>query len=373
MQEEIDEDCSICLELFTLPTQLPCQHVFCRPCLLAIVPRQAACPLCRAPFGLPLRPVDEATAGRVRALKLKQEQLLKDVVAAVVSPPYLRRDEWLVILRMLEKWDGPKAVARVQKDFFVALFADARQVGAVCKGLYRVAQDSCLWRDLCMRDFAFVPSQDDGCKPSWRRRYDAGKRRARGWSQGKPSDWKLSTLRGPASHVTQLVPQQGGRRIGVRYADGTALFWDPRSEQQSPDEAPEAPEQPGTGIEVAPGRTLRLAADGATLQLLDGVGAVLAAVAALGHSAAVRPSFDGGHVVLGGTRLAVYAVSLQVGPLSVVWVCVFFFLLRFGRRGSVFHCAALRAREQLCVQRGAHCAASRRLGSPRPLRSRLGH
>ncbi len=114
--DEIDEDdfeCSVCLELFNQPTSLPCRHTYCRPCILAIVPRQATCPMCRAPFGLPLRPVDEAVAGQVRAFKQKQEQLLKAVVENAVVPPYLRRDEWLVILRMLEKWDGPKAVARV--------------------------------------------------------------------------------------------------------------------------------------------------------------------------------------------------------------------------------------------------------------------
>jgi hypothetical protein len=115
--EEIDEDdvsCSVCLELFKQPTPLPCRHTFCRPCVLAIVPRQTTCPMCRAPFGLPLRPVDEALAGQVRLFTQKQEQLLKAVVENVVPPPYLRRDEWLVILRMLEKWGGPKAVARVR-------------------------------------------------------------------------------------------------------------------------------------------------------------------------------------------------------------------------------------------------------------------
>jgi hypothetical protein len=173
--------------------------------------------------------------------------------------------------------------------------------------MYRVAQDAYLWRDLCMRDFAFVPSEDDGCKPSWRRRYDAAKRRAWGWNHGKPSDWKLSTLRGPASQVTQLVAKQGSR-VAVRYADGTALQWDSRTDAQSPDDTPELPAL--EGLEVAPGKSLRL--DGATLQLRDAAGAVLSSLAVAHHSAAVRMSFDAGNVVLGGANTTVYAVSLQV-------------------------------------------------------------
>ena len=156
--EKIDEDdvsCSVCLELFAQPTPLVCKHEFCRACLISLMKgsKPTLCPMCRNAFGLPLLAVNQNTVANVARFKQQQEQLLNAVAQQVIYPPYLRRDEWLVILRLLEKWDGPKAVARV---------------GAVCKGLYRVAQDGCLWRDLCMRDFAFVPSQDDSCRPSWR-------------------------------------------------------------------------------------------------------------------------------------------------------------------------------------------------------------
>jgi hypothetical protein len=168
--DEMDVSCSICLELLTLPTSLPCSHMFCRPCLLSFSQRgNLACPMCRGVFSLPLRAVDDALVARVALYSKQQADKMKESVSSVYAP-YLRRDEWLVILRMLEKTEGPSAIARV---------------GAVCKGLYRVAQDGYIWRELCIRDFAFVPGDDEGVKPSWRRRYDSAKKRARGWKQGK--------------------------------------------------------------------------------------------------------------------------------------------------------------------------------------------
>jgi hypothetical protein len=214
MEGAIDEDdvsCSICLELMQLPTPLPCSHVFCRPCLLSFSARaELSCPMCRAVFSLPLRPVDTSLAARVALFSKQQSDALKAAVTTVM-PPFLRRDEWLVILKMLEKTEGPSVVARVGTKrrssgllclFFLFVFLS----GAVCRGLYRVAQDGYVWRELCIRDFAFVPADDEGIKPSWRRRYDSAKKRARGWKLGKPSDWKLTTLRGPTSHVLQIVP-----------------------------------------------------------------------------------------------------------------------------------------------------------------------
>eukprot|EP00058_Branchiostoma_floridae_P021898 XP_002607388.1 hypothetical protein BRAFLDRAFT_69798 [Branchiostoma floridae] len=50
-EEQIREEltCSICLELFTRPKVLPCQHTFCQDCLQDIVSRQVPlqCPICR--------------------------------------------------------------------------------------------------------------------------------------------------------------------------------------------------------------------------------------------------------------------------------------------------------------------------------------
>ncbi|XP_019642614.1 PREDICTED: tripartite motif-containing protein 3-like [Branchiostoma belcheri] len=55
--EQIHEElsCSICLELFTRPKVLPCQHTFCQDCLQDHVEVRTPleCPNCRQPFSLP--------------------------------------------------------------------------------------------------------------------------------------------------------------------------------------------------------------------------------------------------------------------------------------------------------------------------------
>ncbi|XP_066301114.1 tripartite motif-containing protein 3-like [Branchiostoma lanceolatum] len=55
--EQIHEElsCSICLELFTRPKVLPCQHTFCQDCLKDHVEVRTPleCPNCRQPFSLP--------------------------------------------------------------------------------------------------------------------------------------------------------------------------------------------------------------------------------------------------------------------------------------------------------------------------------
>ena len=45
--------CHVCLENFTDPRMLPCQHVFCKKCITITVRRVSQkCPICRQEFGL---------------------------------------------------------------------------------------------------------------------------------------------------------------------------------------------------------------------------------------------------------------------------------------------------------------------------------
>ena len=259
MEGSIDEDdvsCGVCLELFQLPTRLPCAHCFCRPCALAVAQSNSVlCPLCRAPYGLPLPPVDDAMAALVSRYLTSAAATPETPSAPPAAPPLLRRDEWLVILRMLEKADGPAAVARM---------------AAVCRGLCRVASDPYLWRELCIRDFSFVPAEEEGVRPNWRHRYTMAKKRARGWQQGRPQDWKLSTLRGPESHVAHLQWRNG--RVAVTYGDGSASLWDPKTKQVLPDDS----RQEAQVDEVAVTLSKRLRIHNGQLELIDAQNAVLA-------------------------------------------------------------------------------------------------
>lgn len=296
--DEDDVSCAICLEIWTLPTCLQCLHAFCRPCLLALG-GAGLCPLCRHPFALPLPPVKPELEAAVAQYRAQQAALTQPSPPSASPPPFLRRDEWVLICRFLERLQGPAAVARL---------------GAVCRGLHRVAADPYLWREWCIRDFCFVPEESEGVKPSWRRRYDGAKKQARGWSEGRPQDWTVTSLRGPPSHVVQIRPRPG-HRMSVRYADGSCQMWDTRTKQVSPDDTPLEQDNDAQMTSVDAQRSLRLR-DG-NVQLVEAeTGVVLAQTPlAPGSNHNTVPSYHLGHAVIGGSVTAVYTVALQ--PPSV--------------------------------------------------------
>ena len=79
LPEGVDNECGICQESFSAPTQLPCQHLFCRECIFTwLKPNngQNTCPYCRTVlFGIP--PVageqnDEVAADHARLTLINQ-------------------------------------------------------------------------------------------------------------------------------------------------------------------------------------------------------------------------------------------------------------------------------------------------------------
>lgn len=116
--------------------------------------------------------------------------------------------------------------------------------------------------------------------------------------------------------MVQIVPL-AGRRVSVRYADGSCVAWDTRTEQASPDDTPLRPDS--SSLQIAPNQTLRT--NGAALQLLDGAGAVLASCG-MGHASAAAPSFDAGLAVVAGASATLFAVATQP-PHSIVLKSVF--------------------------------------------------
>lgn len=50
---EANFSCSLCLDLLDLPITTPCQHSFCKECLLEHVRTSRRCPLCRASLPMP--------------------------------------------------------------------------------------------------------------------------------------------------------------------------------------------------------------------------------------------------------------------------------------------------------------------------------
>eukprot|EP00058_Branchiostoma_floridae_P018630 XP_002604119.1 hypothetical protein BRAFLDRAFT_71593 [Branchiostoma floridae] len=86
LKREVHEElsCSICLELFTRPKVLPCQHTFCQDCLQDLAGRGGAfqCPICRQQVRLPSRGVtglpDNLMAANMCEKLQKQENHLEE-------------------------------------------------------------------------------------------------------------------------------------------------------------------------------------------------------------------------------------------------------------------------------------------------------
>lgn len=65
MEDQVNEltQCSICLDTFTQPKMLPCQHTFCHSCLVDMTrtgsERNITCPQCRKVHPLPANGVSD--------------------------------------------------------------------------------------------------------------------------------------------------------------------------------------------------------------------------------------------------------------------------------------------------------------------------
>lgn len=44
---ESNDRCPICFEILQSPVSLPCDHVFCRQCIVAWIETETTCPICR--------------------------------------------------------------------------------------------------------------------------------------------------------------------------------------------------------------------------------------------------------------------------------------------------------------------------------------
>jgi len=90
LESRSDLECTICLELLCEPLSLPCQHVFCRSCLIAAIQTGRNCPLCRADiplrFNPTLAPVQKSVEKTlIRCCTVEYEARLEDLAAAAAK------------------------------------------------------------------------------------------------------------------------------------------------------------------------------------------------------------------------------------------------------------------------------------------------
>lgn len=69
--------CSLCFDIFDDPHSLPCQHSFCRTCIISCfrVTKSMQCPLCKAPSWMRQVTPNHTLAGIVRAFKEASPEL----------------------------------------------------------------------------------------------------------------------------------------------------------------------------------------------------------------------------------------------------------------------------------------------------------
>eukprot|EP01098_Paradermamoeba_levis_P014781 TRINITY_DN7219_c0_g1_i1.p1 TRINITY_DN7219_c0_g1~~TRINITY_DN7219_c0_g1_i1.p1 ORF type:complete len:294 (-),score=71.75 TRINITY_DN7219_c0_g1_i1:4-885(-) len=182
-EEEDQVTCWICFEIFNDAITLNCSHSFCKDCLVKLYKKNPLCAFCRRPFDIPFPPVNNELMklvgvyiNRVKGPKMDDQMLVPQL-----SPFFLLSHDVIC---------------------YIFGFLNEREIcvsALVCKQLRKVLDDKFLWRELCKRSFPFVNIQK--YENNWKRGFIATKKLKRGWNQGKPSDFKMTPLRGHTNYV----------------------------------------------------------------------------------------------------------------------------------------------------------------------------
>ena len=107
--EKIEEDlqCSMCLNVYNLPKELPCQHAFCKePGMTQLVNEEAKniqCPICRQVHALPLEGIEGFTSSLIlqSILDTREEVSTKASLSIVFVPPDQSECKYLFIYFVL--------------------------------------------------------------------------------------------------------------------------------------------------------------------------------------------------------------------------------------------------------------------------------
>lgn len=205
--------CWICFELFEEPITLSCGHTLCRNCLTNVFKKDPQCPFCRRPFGLPFPCVNETIEALVAKYKSAKESTHMDVEKA--SPAW---DESV---------SGPQPPlfrlpdAVLNRIFIECGPSDVVTLSMTSKYLYEKTQSPFVWREFCRSRWPFVTIDK---YRNWRSCYAAHHAIMRGWSGGRPGDFKMTTFRGHTNYIADFGTCHS--LIASASADGTAKIWD---------------------------------------------------------------------------------------------------------------------------------------------------
>eukprot|EP01112_Ceratiomyxa_fruticulosa_P021162 TRINITY_DN7379_c0_g1_i1.p2 TRINITY_DN7379_c0_g1~~TRINITY_DN7379_c0_g1_i1.p2 ORF type:complete len:427 (-),score=87.96 TRINITY_DN7379_c0_g1_i1:179-1459(-) len=205
--DELEELCTcwICFEIFVDPTTLPCNHSFCKECLVKVYKKEPSCAFCRRPFSLPLpEPNQEIVAMVARFLSGKDGMTDVDTLVDQESALlYLPNEVLAGIFGFLD----PRDLARS---------------ATVCRNLGEISSDPFVWRELVLRKSPFANISRFG--RDWRKCYRALHKAQVFWESGRAGGFDLISLRGHTNYVTSLQLYRG--RVLSSSADFSVRLWD---------------------------------------------------------------------------------------------------------------------------------------------------
>jgi WD40 repeat protein len=164
---------------------------------------------------MPLPEVSRALQALVKAFEDKDKPAAGPVPAAAAAAAAAAAPQGAAALLL-----------KVPEELLLDVLAllNANQLGRtsrVCRDLHRLADDGFLWRELCKREFPFCRPQNYG--NDWKKCYAATRKLARGWNEGKPTDFKMVALRGHTNYVTAFSFYRNNVVSGS--ADNTLRVW----------------------------------------------------------------------------------------------------------------------------------------------------
>ena len=204
-QSSLEQACTcwICFELFEEPITLACGHTLCKNCLINVFKTDPECPYCRRPFGLPFPEVNEGIEALVT--KYKAERVAAAAAAGEGSGKKgeeAKADEWD------EAMSGPKPqLLRLPDTVLNKIMVDCGPesvvaLSEVSRALHEKAKSPFVWREFCRARWPFVTIDK---YRNWRSCYAAHHTIMRGWSSGRPGDFRITTFRGHKKTTLQIL------------------------------------------------------------------------------------------------------------------------------------------------------------------------
>jgi len=160
------------------PLTLPCSHSFCKECCVKVYKKDACCPFCRRPFGVPLPVINAVLQALVKRVKAELDGKGGDKPDVMVIEQDVRLQS--LACRPLANTNLQSFLLTLPEEVLVSIFMflpypQLCKLSKVSRDLNRVADDGYLWRTFCNELFPFVMSETGDWKKTFANRSSIGK------------------------------------------------------------------------------------------------------------------------------------------------------------------------------------------------------